>query len=376
MRISYIHGVCVNHDAISNSLRDEIAWLMSVPGNKVHLFTYACDFQELPFTIVRELRDVVFNAFFQRSDIVIFHFGVFYPLFNILPVVPKSAKKIVVFHNITPKEFLPIAAHQTIDKSFEQMTNMAFADRVVCVSKINQEVLSANGINVSSTVLPLALRGRRPLPKCKPSFDDGVSRIVFVGRLVKSKGPVDLLIAVSTVLSEREDIFLEVDFVGNLKFSDQDILAEVRIASEKLQTRFRGRLVVNLNGDAAESLKNDLLARADLFVLPTRHEGFCMPILEAFENGCCVVAYDNSNLPYISAGFAKLVPTGDVTRLAQAISDTLDLTRSNVWVKKGGYASYCSALADYCSQFDPEKVSKRFLHLVDEVCRHAGKSYV
>lgn len=374
MRVSYVHGVCVKNDAISNSIRDEIAWLLSVTGNEIRLFTYACDFQELPLKIVSDLKDVVFDTFFQQSDIVIFHFGVFYPLFNILPVVPKTAKTIVVFHNITPKEYLPVSAHETIDKSFQQMSNIAFATHVVCDSKINQEVLSSNGINVPSTVLPLALRGGRDLPKRKPSFDDGVSRILFVGRLVKSKGPCDLLTAVSMVLAERDDIFLEVDFVGNLKFSDQDVVAELRTASEELQAQFGKRLVINLNGDATESVKNVLLARADLFVLPTRHEGFCVPILEAFENGCGVVAYDNSNVPYISGGFAKLVPTGDVDLLAQAISDTLDLTRSEEWMKSG-YTSYCSDLSNYCTKFDPENVSQRFFHLVADVSRQSGIPY-
>lgn len=375
MRISYINGICVNHDAISNSIRDEISWLISMPGNEVCLFTYACDFHELPFTIVRDLRDVVFDTFFQSSDIVIFHFGIYYQLFNLLPVVPKAAKAIVVFHNITPKEFLPIADHETIDKSFQQMSNIAFAAHVVCDSQINQEALSSAGINVPSTVLPLALRGRQQLPKCKPSFDDGISRIVFVGRLVRSKGPIDLLVAVSSVLAKRNNISLEVCFIGNLKFSDQDVVAEIRTASEEIQARFGGRLVVNLNGDATDSVKNNLLARADLFVLPTRHEGFCVPILEAFASGCCVIAYDNSNVPYISGGFAKLVSTGDVNLIAQAILDTLELTRSEEWMTKGGYTSYCSELSNYCTTYDPEKVGQRFLHLVADVFRQCDVSY-
>lgn len=375
MRVSYINGVFVNHDAISNAIRDEVTWLLSVPGNEVRLFSYACDFQELPVKVVSDLKDVVFDTFFQQSDIVIFHFGVFYPLFNILPVVPKTAKTIVVFHNITPKEYLPVSAHETIDKSFQQMSNIAFATHVVCVSQINQEVLSSNGINVPSTVLPLALRGGRELPKRKPSFDDGVSRILYVGRLVKSKGPCDLLTALSIVLAERYDIFLEVDFVGNLKFSDPDVLDYVRSASEELLARFGRRLVINFHGDATELVKNNLLARADIFVLPTRHEGFCVPILEAFENGCCVLAYDNSNVPYISGGFAKLVPTGDVTSLAREVSATLDLNRSAEWIKQGGYANYCSDLSDYCKQFDPKEVSKRFLHLVDDISRQSRISY-
>jgi glycosyltransferase involved in cell wall biosynthesis len=372
VRVSYIHGICVNHDAISSAIKDEITWLLSVPGNEIRLFTYACDFQELPFKVISNLKDVVFDTFFQQSDIVIFHFGVFYPLFNILPVVPKTAKRIVVFHNITPREYLPVSAHEIIDKSFQQMSNIAFANHVVCVSQINQQVLSSHGINVPSTILPLALHGGRELPKRKPSFDDGVARILFVGRFVKSKGPCDLLTAISMILAEREDIFLEIDFVGNLKFSDPDVLGIVRSTSEDLLARFGCRLVINLHGDASESVKNNLLARADIFVLPSRHEGFCVPILEAFKNGCCVVSYNNSNILYISGGFAKLAPTGDVVLLAREVLATLALIRSEDWIAHGGYEDYWSDLSDYCKQFESDRVRRRFLNLVSDVFQQKG----
>jgi glycosyltransferase involved in cell wall biosynthesis len=335
-----------------------------MPGNEIRLFTYSCDFQELPFKTVGDAKDVVFDSFFQRSDVVIFHFGVLYPLFNILPVVPRSALTLVIFHNITPKEFLPASAHETIDNSFKQMRNIVFADHVVCVSNINQEVLSSNGIHVPSTVLPLAIRGKVELPKSKPSFVDGVSRILFVGRLVRSKGPIDLLTVVLPLLTERDEIYLEVDIVSNLKFSDPDVLKSVNVLSENLMEKFGDRLVINLHGDASESVKINLFARADLFVLPTRHEGFCVPILEAYEYGCCVVAYDNSNVPHISGGFAKLVPTGDVTSLAREVSDMLGLIRSEQWTKQGGYETFCSDLAVYCRKFAPDLVGKTFVNLV------------
>jgi glycosyltransferase involved in cell wall biosynthesis len=364
MRISYINGICARFDAISNSIRDEIAWLSSIPGNEVCLFTYSCDFPELPFKIVCEAKDVIFDSFFQRSDVVIFHFGVFYPLFNILPVVPRPALTLVVFHNITPKEFLSISAHETIDNSFKQMNNIVFADHVICVSTINQELLSLNGIDVPSTVLPLALRNKIELPSSKPSFVDGVTRILFVGRLVKSKGPVDLLTAVLALLAKRDEIFLEVDFVSNIKFSDPDIIKTINILSKDLMKKFGKRLVINLYGDAPESVKNNLFARADLFVLPTQHEGFCVPILEAFQNGCCVVAYDNSNVPHISGGFAKLVPTRDVNSLTREVADILDLIRSEQWHKQGGYETYCTDLAVYCKKFSPELVGNTFVKFV------------
>lgn len=364
MKISYIHGVCVQNDAISNSIRDEITWLMSVPGNEIRLFAYACDFEELPFLRVENLGSVAFDSFFQQSDLVVFHFGVFYPLFNLLMVAPKGAKKVVVFHNITPKEHVSTSSHDVIDKSFTQMSNMAFATHVICDSKTNQDVLHEAHINVPNTVLPLAVPGNPASPVAKPSFADGLARIVFVGRFVQSKGPIDLLTAAEAVLSACPDLHMAIDFVGNLNFSDQDVLVQMRLAIDALLNAFSERLAISVHGSAPEPLKNRLLADADLFVLPTRHEGFCVPILEAFKNGCRVIAYDNSNVTNICAGLAALVPTGDTSSLARAMATELELIRSDGWMTQGGYQRYRGEVADHYNEFLPEEVSKRFLSLI------------
>jgi glycosyltransferase involved in cell wall biosynthesis len=341
---------------------------MSESGNDVKLFTYACDFKELPFTLVSELEEIAFNPFFQESDLVIFHFGVFSPLFNLLPIIPKDKKSVVVFHNITPKQHLSVSAHETIDRSFAQMSNIVFANHVVCDSQTNQNVLHEAGIYVNSTVLPLALHSNAKAPLRKPSFDDSVTRVLFVGRFVKSKGPVDLLNAASAVLKQNAEAIFCIDMVGNLLFSDADVVSDIKALMSSMKAQFKERLVVALHGNASEALKNQLLADADIFVLPTRHEGFCVPILEAFANACCVVTYDNSNTPSISGGLAQLIPTGDVELLAKALAKSVDLTCSADWITGGSYERYCKKTEDHCRQFSPATVKRRFLRLVSEVC--------
>ncbi|OYV45323.1 MAG: hypothetical protein B7X10_05930 [Burkholderiales bacterium 21-58-4] len=91
MKISYINGICYRNDAISNSIRDEISWLSK--DNDVRLYAYDCNFEDLPYTKVRAERDVIFDPHFQSSDLVVFHFGIFYPLFNLLPVAPRTTRR-------------------------------------------------------------------------------------------------------------------------------------------------------------------------------------------------------------------------------------------------------------------------------------------
>ena len=369
MKISYIHGLCVKNDAISNSIRDEIHWLSSDIHNDVRLYAYECNHSNLPFSKVTDLRDVAYDPHFQSSALVIFHFGVCYPLFDLLPVAPKSAKRLVVFHNITPKEFVSVENHPTIDQSFRQMSNIVFANHVVCDSQTNLDVLRSTGINTPATVLPLAVHINLPIPKNKPSQLDGVIRVAFVGRFVRSKGPGELLEALDKVLQYNQTVHLTLDMVGNLSFSDSAFLEEIRQNVEAIHRKYANRIKVFVHGNASEELKQNILHDADVFVLPTYHEGFCVPIVEAFASGCKVIAYENSNTPAISGGFARLIPTGDVTALSCAISETIVEISSSAWRgdSTGSYSEYSNNVQLHVKQYSPERTERRFLSFIKSI---------
>jgi hypothetical protein len=53
-----------------------------------------------------------------------------------------------------------------------------------------------------------------------------------------------------------------------------------------------------------------------------------VPIVEAFGAGCPVIAYDSSNIPFISGGLAELIPTGDIAGLASAMRRAIDAHRA------------------------------------------------
>jgi len=364
VKISYLHGICVRNDAISNSIRDEMNWLIEA-GHDVRLFAYACDHDHLPFTKVNEVSEVAFDPHFQSSDLIVYHFGVFYPLFDTILVTPRHARRVVVFHNITPKEFIPAEHHETIDKSFRQLANICFADHVVCVSQTNLDVLRAAGIKAPATVLPLALHSNATLPASKPGALDGVLRIAFLGRFVRSKGPDELLRALDSVLAGYPARRIQLDMIGNLAFSYSTLLDELDVMIKALNKRYGERLSVAIHGNAAEDEKNRILREADLFVLPSYHEGFCVPILEALASGCQVVSYDNSNIPAISGGLARLVPSGDVAALGHAMGEALEQIGAPDWhAAGGGYSRYAAAAGAWVDSFAPARAKRRFLSFV------------
>lgn len=371
MKISYINSLCVRYDAISNSIRDEISWLVAA-GHDVRFFAYACDYTEIIFTKVDDIKDVVFDQHFLSSDLVVFHFGIFYPLFNLLPLISSRAKRLVIFHNITPREFVSPTNYETIEKSFSQLGNMMWADHIVCDSETNLGVIRDVGIERSASVLSLAIQLQSTVPTSKPSFADGIIRLVFVGRFVRAKGPHDFLSAVKSVLAADQACKLRIDLIGNVQFSEASFIESIQQAALLLLQECGDRIQILFHGNAAETVKQQLLRNADLFVLPTYHEGFCVPIIEAIASGCKVIAYKNSNVPAISGGLALLTPTGDLEKLSIALTTGIRLVSSARWVGSGngGYKEYSQKASKYISGFDREKSAVRFLEMIKMVCQN------
>ncbi len=67
-----------------------------------------------------------------------------------------------------------------------------------------------------------------------------------------------------------------------------------------------------------------LYTAADCFVFTSAYEGFGLPPLEAMACGTPAVVFDNSSLPEVSGGAAIVVPNGDTTAMAQAVTHLLD----------------------------------------------------
>ena len=60
-----------------------------------------------------------------------------------------------------------------------------------------------------------------------------------------------------------------------------------------------------------------------VMVYPTSYEGFGMPVLEAMACGAPVIALDNTSMPELAGGVARLLPDGEVDTLMRGIDDLL-----------------------------------------------------
>jgi O-antigen biosynthesis alpha-1,3-rhamnosyltransferase len=76
-------------------------------------------------------------------------------------------------------------------------------------------------------------------------------------------------------------------------------------------------------GFVSEELLSSLYSAADLYLAPSFHEGFGIPLLEAFVCGCPVLCSSGGALPEVAGGAAKIMPNWDPDDWAKAVADLL-----------------------------------------------------
>jgi glycosyltransferase involved in cell wall biosynthesis len=80
---------------------------------------------------------------------------------------------------------------------------------------------------------------------------------------------------------------------------------------------------VTFAGHASDATVAAAYAQADVLVVTSAHEGFCVPVTEAMAVGLPVVAYAQGAIPEVLGGAGVLVDSVDPYRLAATIAELL-----------------------------------------------------
>lgn len=140
-----------------------------------------------------------------------------------------------------------------------------------------------------------------------------IPRLVFLGDPTVSKGLWDLLDALAQLRRQGLDFVLDVLGGTPAQLRDPGLLRRLR------QDGLRQR--VHLHGRCYGDSKRRRLSQADVFVLPSHRESFCIANLEAMACGLPVVSTRTGAIPEVvrHGRDGLLVDIGDVERLAQAL---------------------------------------------------------
>lgn len=221
-----------------------------------------------------------------------------------------GARRIVTVHDMVP-ELMPNTRRRldflTLKKHYVQQ-----ADHIVCVSEsTKQDLLEV----YPKTRAPITVIhhgvGAHFTPEAPPLPNAPEHYILFVGNRSQYKDADVLLRAFARITREFPEIHLL--FVGGGALTGQEMAQLVRLGvSHKVHQ-------ISLTDEAMVSA----YANAELFVFPSRFEGFGMPILEAMASGAPTLLAASTSLPEVGGDAAHYFEPGVEEDLAETIKTIL-----------------------------------------------------
>jgi L-malate glycosyltransferase len=261
-----------------------------------------------------------------RRDIIIHHVSIGNRRLADL-LTQRREQLILVYHNITPASFFHIIDPEfaaDLDDGRRQLPELlARARYVLADSDVNATELRASGrLDVRVTPPPLNLSRLldvSPDPATMKAISErGPGKmILFVGQLLPHKRP-DLLIGAHHLLNANY-------------FPDAQLVLAGSVRNHRYYSALK-RYVADINLETAwfvPDLTDAQLAaffrRADVFATASEHEGFCVPLVEAFSFDVPVIARDFGAVRHTAGDAALVLPPDSGARdLAEAIRCVLE----------------------------------------------------
>lgn len=299
-------------DAISDEML-EIQRILRERGFRSEIFTRFCDprlagqahdFREYP-------------KYSSKTNVAIFHFSIGSPVSRLFFRLPD--KKIMIYHNITPHEYF-IDYHRLLArecykgrleiKLFVDKVDLALGD-----SEFNRQELEAIGYRRTG-VLPILINFRKfeipPDPITQKIYANGRKTLLFVGRLIPNKKFEDIIKVYACYhryFEPKSQLILVGDYRGLERY-----MAALFDLIDRLKLRH-----VYFTGHISFPELRACYEAADVFLSMSEHEGFGVPLVEAFIQNVPVVAYKAGAVAETLNGGGILLKEKDFLKIAALI---------------------------------------------------------
>lgn len=295
---------------------------------------------------------------FSRDDLLLFHASIGEP--HVFEFVNQRPERLVLmYHNISPASWF-----YSYDPAFAGLLEggrrelAELSDRAVlalAASQYNADELIALGyrdVRVARLIVDVdAMREIEPDPQMTAWLDEIEGpALLFVGQLLPHKRP-ELLLKMFHVLStylvpDASLLLVGANRLPGYAEALERYARELQLGSAS----FRGTLT------PAEWAAH--WRRADLFVTASEHEGFLVPILEAWAFEVPVVARDHAAIPETLGDAGILLPAAeDAVLFAEAVAAVLEDPDLQGTLRARG--------TERLAVFDPDSTKARILeHLL------------
>jgi glycosyltransferase involved in cell wall biosynthesis len=298
------YGDAIGHEVLG------IQRVLRSAGYQSEIFVETADHRLEPQT--RDYRELV--DFSHRDNLLLHHFSLGSKASRTAYALPD--RMALIYHNITPPEYFVGVHRKLARQTFRGRRELqAYADRCDLAmgdSEFNRQDLETLGFP-RTAVLPVipdfSHLDREPNWLVARDFDDDWTNIVFVGRVIANKKIEDVICwfhAYHTIFNPRSRLLLVGAQTGFERY-----LASLHELVGRL-----GVSQVHFIGHVSDEELVAFYETADLFLCASEHEGFCVPIVEAFYKQVPVLAYAATAVPSTMDGAGVLFENRDPIHVA------------------------------------------------------------
>jgi glycosyltransferase involved in cell wall biosynthesis len=301
------YGDAIGHEVLG------IQHVLRGAGYDSEIFVETADPRLEPLTY--DYRDLLDAS--HADNLLLHHFSIGSRASRVAFALPD--RMALIYHNITPPEYFIGVHKQLVELCWKGRRELrAYIDRCDLAlgdSEFNRQELAALGFP-RTAVLPVVpdfthLSGP-PDWRVAARFDDEWTNVLFVGRIIPNKRIEDLIgifHAYHTCVNPRSRLLLVGSYGGFEKY-----LAMVQAVAARLGTGD-----VHFAGHVTNEELSAYYEVADLFLCASEHEGFCVPLVEAFHMGVPVVARAATAVPATLDGAGVLYDDPDPHHVASIL---------------------------------------------------------
>jgi glycosyltransferase involved in cell wall biosynthesis len=288
------------------------------------------------------------------DDVLLIHYSAYAP--KLAGVLERRNPKLLVYHNVTPArwfwDFEPtIAVHCSLGR--RQLPDfVAAVDLAAGVSRFNTAELVAAGAE-RTAVIPILFSPPGESAAGPGRGPGDPPTILFVGRLTPHKRQDELIGAFSLYRRHRRPD-------ARLVLVGEPLTAGYGRSLVALAERLAPGGVSFRSGIAAAELWR-CYQEAAVFVCLSEHEGFCVPLLEAFHFGVPVVGRPSGGVAEVAGDAAVLTDDPDLGLIAELIHAAVEDAELRAELQARGRRR----LADYA----PEATAAKLRAAVEAVGR-------
>lgn len=337
MHLNLYNYILTSKDAISNY----IYYLKKELENMGHKVDLICNHNEGSEKAITGNKNAIIKGVktYFTKRVNWFNYSGYYPLIHLIKHV--KGFKIFDYHCVAPPELWPYSTGKEFlikGQKFKQYAK--YADLIITHSKSGYDELTKSlKINKNKIMIrKYQLEGmeKKQVKKQKYSSiglkkDDKV--ILYVGRVSPIKNLPVLIKSLKKVRNKNKKLVI----IG--KYDNEPYTTEYKKCLKIAEKEGVLKKALFL-GQVSDEMLNDFYNLADVFVIPSKHEGFCIPVVEAMSVGTPVIGANTTALPETIGTAGLLFEPDDPDELAKQINKVFNNKRLREKLIKKGYEHY------------------------------------